>query len=79
MDEDKIIVTHREQSYIERYIDGEISKMFKHITAAYDKYKDSEKEDIYIKYIKAFFTDDAKLTMEHKQQIRKLMKQRKSK
>ena len=70
------IITHREQTYVERYIDGELSKMMKYLTQINEKYKDIETEDIHINYVKSFFNDDAKLMMEYKRRIKKDIKNR---
>ncbi len=77
MDEDKVVVTHREQSYVERYVDGELSKMMKQITAINEKYP--EIVDIYTGFVKSFFADDVKNMMLWKKKIQQEMKKRKGK
>ena len=73
----KVIVTHREQTYIERYIDGELQKMFKRISEIHDKYKGKPTEDINLLYVNNFFADNNDEIFKYKKMIQNTIKDRK--
>ena len=72
MDENKVVITQREQFYIERYIDGEINKMLKQLKLINEKY--DKIEDIYTGYVKSFFSDNMTEMLKYKKIIKKFMK-----
>jgi len=77
MEKATVTATQREVSYIQRYINGEIGKMYKRIEVIYEKYKGQKTEDMYILYLNYFFADNYKELFKYKKLIQEDMKDNK--